>query len=40
MNGIYEIYVCYGIMYGIIRVEGDKAWELRDELKQVLEKGC
>ena len=36
-NGLYEIYVSCGIMYGIIRVESDKAWTLREELKQVLE---
>ena len=34
---LYEIYVSYGIMYGIIRVERDKAWELREEIKRVFE---
>lgn len=34
----YEIYVSYGIMYGIVYVEKEKAYELREEIKSVLEK--
>lgn len=34
----YEIYISYGCMYGIIYVEKEKAYELREEVKQVLER--
>ncbi len=37
-DDLYEIYVGYGIMYGIIYVEKEKAYALREEIKQVLEK--
>lgn len=32
----YEIYVSYGIMYGIVYVHKDKAWSLREEIKDLL----
>ena len=34
----YEIYISYGCMYGRIRVEKAKAYELREEIKQILER--
>ncbi len=35
---LYEIYVSYGIMVGIIYVEQNKALSLFEEVKEVLEK--
>ena len=36
----YEIYVSYGVMYGIVYAHKDKAIELREEIKKVIkEKG-
>ncbi len=32
----YEIYVNYGVMYGIVYVHKDKAEKLRDEIKKVI----
>ena len=32
----YEIYVSYGVMYGIVYVHKDKAWDLREEIKKVI----
>ncbi len=32
----YEIYVSYGIMYGIVYVHKDKAVELREEIKDLI----
>ena len=32
----YEIYVSYGIMYGIVYVHKDNAEALRDEIKDVI----
>lgn len=32
----YEIYVNYGIMYGIVYVHRDKAIDLREEIKKVI----
>lgn len=37
-DGIYEIYFSYGIMYGIIYVEEEKAHEKREEIKIELAK--
>lgn len=33
----YEIYISYGKMYGIVYAEADQAYELREEIKKVLE---
>ena len=35
-DGIYELYVSYGKMYGIIYVEADKADSKREEVKNEL----
>ena len=32
----YEIYVSYGVMYGIVYAHKDKAIELREEIKKVI----
>ena len=32
----YEIYVSYGVMYGIVYVHKDKAVELREEIKEFI----
>ena len=32
----YEIYVSYGVMYGIVYVHKDKAIELREEIKDLI----
>ena len=32
----YEIYVSYGVMYGIVYVHKDKAYELREEIKKLI----
>ena len=32
---LYEIYISYGIMYGIIYVEKEKAYSLREEIKKI-----
>ncbi len=32
----YEIYVSYGVMYGIVYTHKDKAYELREEIKKVI----
>lgn len=32
----YEIYVSYGIMYGIVYVHKDKAKKLREEIKELI----
>ena len=32
----YEIYVNYGIMYGIVYAHKDKAWALREEIKDLI----
>lgn len=32
----YEIYVSYGVMYGIVYAHKDKAIELREEIKEVI----
>lgn len=37
-DGPYEIYVSYGIMYGIIYVEPDEANERREKIKEILAK--
>lgn len=37
-EGPYEIYVSYGIMYGIIYVDAENAYSKREEIKQELEK--
>ena len=37
-DDIYEIYISYGIMCGIIYVEKEKAHNLREEIKEVLAK--
>ena len=37
-KGLYEIYVSYGCMYGIIYVEAEEAEAKREEVKIVLEK--
>ena len=35
-NHLYEIYFSFGIMYGIVYVEKEKAYDLREEIKEVL----
>lgn len=35
-NDLYEIYICFGKMYGIVYVEKDKAYALREEIKKVI----
>ena len=37
-QGLYEIYVSYGCMYGIIYSEAEEAEAKREEVKAVLEK--
>jgi len=37
-KGLYEIYVSYGHMYGIIYAEAEEAEAKREEVKAVLEK--
>ena len=37
-KGLYEIYVSYGRMYGIIYAEAEEAQAKREEVKAVLEK--
>lgn len=37
-KGLYEIYVSYGCMYGIIYAEAEEAEEKRKEVKTVLER--
>ena len=37
-NNQYEIYVSYGIMYGIIYCSQEEAYEKFEEIKRVLEK--
>lgn len=36
-SGLYEIYVSYGIMHGIVYEEADKAYQKREEIKKLLE---
>lgn len=35
-DDLYEIYISYGIMCGIVYVEEEKAYNLREEIKKVL----
>ena len=35
---LYEIYISYGIMCGIVYVEKEKAYNLREEIKEILAK--
>jgi hypothetical protein len=35
-KGPYEIYFTYGIMYGIVYAEADKAYEVREKMKSEL----
>lgn len=37
-DGPYEIYIRYGIMFGIIYVDADEAYKKREEIKQELQK--
>ena len=37
-EGLYEIYVSYGRMYGIVYVAPEKAYALRESIKEDLEK--
>ena len=37
-DDIYEIYISFGIMCGIIYVEKENAYNLREEIKEVLAK--
>lgn len=39
-DGLYELYVSYGIMHGIIYVEAEKADSKREEVKNELAQEC
>ncbi len=36
-EGPYEIYFSYGIMYGIVYADADKAYEVREQMKKDLQ---
>lgn len=37
-EGLYEIYVSYGRMYGIVYADSEKAYMIRENIKEDLEK--
>jgi hypothetical protein len=37
-DDLYEIYISFGIMYGIVYAEADEAYSLREEIKKVIAK--